>query len=233
MQFHLPWTVTALLVVYGVGLQAAPIVIADGPSAFSFSIGPTAVGDQVIVASWIADRSFADVSIRADLFNNGFDPANFIVYLTTEVGVFATSATQVAVATHTLDPGETYLELFHLPLLTPATYYLVLFGTTDTADLGWLVSNSATITAGPGVMEGARLYSNVGFNDLTGTNVSYPPGSKFANFDSPDDRVLLNVTGTGVPEPAMALPAGLALAALAWRRARASQYDERPGRRLS
>ncbi len=192
--------------------QASVILMTSGNASAYFNAGPVGGSDQALAISWTISQTYSDVSIFASLFN-ALPSAMGVAYLTTEVGPQATSATLVDSTTFTIGPDQTDIELFNEPSLGAGTYYLTLFGTSNPADFGWLYVAGASLVAGPGVIEGPRLFANAAFDAATSVNAAYPPGSTFTDFTS-GARVIVSITGTPIPEPGSAGAMGVGLIAV-------------------
>lgn len=192
--------------------HAAVILTTSGNASAYFNVGPVNGSEQVVAISWTIPQTYSDVSIFTSLFNS-LPGATGVAYLTTEVGPQATPATLVDSTPFTIGPDQTDIELFNEPSLGAGTYYLTLFGTSNPADFGWLYVLGASLSAGPEVVEGPRLFANAAFDPATAVNAAYPPGSTFADFTT-GARVIVSITGTPVPEPGPAGAMGMGLIGL-------------------
>jgi hypothetical protein len=180
----------------------ATIIVADsGPNAgFGESVDPI----DYVAESWIQSGTFGAVTITAFLEGAG---EGGTAYLTTALGPGATSASQVAVAGFTFPDGVATVTLFSGLTLGPATYYLLLTGSTTGSDDGWVDTTSPSFTVAPGVTS----VPGIVFNDAVHLPGNYPPNNAYS---ADSDDVIFSVTGSSVPEPGTSVTMGAALAML-------------------
>ena len=166
--------------------QVTVIQVGDDKSGAS-AIEP----GQTLAASWTQASAFDNVSVYATLSG---DTSTFTAYLTNSLGPGTTAANEIASASFNKPFGDhTEVNLFNSLSLPAGTYYLVLSGTTMT--VGWDYDTTPSVTTAGGV-------TNNGADASFDTSPSYPPGRSFA---TDGDAYLFRVTGTAVPEPAIAI----------------------------
>ena len=185
------------------------IVEVSGPPSVGFSLNYQAGFNQWLGATWSQTFTATGVAISSPL-GHIFPVPNPLVltgtaYLTRQIGPGTTVASEVARAAFERPATTTFTEvrLFSDLTLGPGTYYLVLVPTQDEG-MGWIATDSPTITLAAGAASGRDFF----VNDDTGTlDFLYPPASTFVPSPAFDPNKLMFKV-VGLP-PLVASPASL------------------------
>jgi len=200
-----------VLTVFGLGLNAGTIVIAQGntPGTYSQTLrGPTAFTTYVEVGWTTGAAAYSNVSIQATL--QGLDPGgdSVMAYLTTSFG----PGTTTGLSNDSPVPYNTYssVTLFSgLSLLANTSYYLTI-APDGSDEVLWGIDNSQPAPiADTGV---SILAANFCTEDIPNC-APYPPASGFPGNPLGVNPIFSVTVNSGVPEPmsGLLLAGGLAL----------------------
>ncbi len=186
-------------------VSAVTIASQGNPTPFdNAGLAVTSIeGDEV---SWTSLNRYENVSISALLFG----PSVLVTgtaYLNTQIGLGASTSTQIASSNFNFVQGDANIQLFSGLTLEPGTYYLVL-STQSTTGGGWLFATAPVDVTDAGTTIGSSQYY---LHTFPGT--IYPPAGDFGPL-FPNEQFVFDVEGDRVND-AIPEPGSLSLMALA------------------
>ncbi len=187
----------------GINASAATVLSVSANTPVTFALGGPSY-EQILAQQFIAGSALKNVSISAEVGNNGQALSTINAWLTTAIGPKETAAN--VIASTTIDPSSSSSmhTLFTGLTLGPGTYYLVLSGgsTFNTEADWWGTNGSATVNSADGMSyDGGDYYyyANAGqLNDAPAVSFNYLPNSLNLNFSVTGDLA----SPAAAPEPA-------------------------------
>jgi hypothetical protein len=187
----------------GMNASATTVLSVSANTPVTFALGGPSY-EQILAQQFIASSALKNVSVSAQVGNNGQALSTINAWLTTAIGPNETTANVIASATIAPSSSDSMQTLFSGLTLTPGTYYLVLSGgsTTDTEADWWGTNGSTAVTSADGVSYNGGdyyYYANVSqLDDAPAVNFNYLPNSLNLNSNVTGDLV----SPASAPEPA-------------------------------